>query len=988
MVSTSKFGRSLRRSKVRLLSTCAAASIGLVLAATPASAQQAGGVAGYLTNEAGAAAAGVTIEARGSVLPRPRTTTSAANGRYQFPLLPPGTYELTFTFPDGSVQTKTVVVELQQRAKVDVVWGETADTSMDFEEIVVEGTRSTLVQGNGALRNSIGSAMVEGVPVGQEYRDLQKLIPGVQYSEDTVRGPSAGGSGQDNAYQFDGVDVTLPLFGTLSAEPSSHDIASVSIVRGGAQAIGFNRSGGFQMNTISKRGTDEFHGEVKYQMQSGGMTAERKTTDGGTVYEEDKSWMVANLGGPLIKERLYFYTSYYRPEVERENGSNAYGEIPDYKSERDEFFGKLTFSPTDNILLDASYRTSDRNVEYDSIGDYEAASASAGSDAAQDIAIVEGSWIVDDESSMSFKYTNFQYDTASRPDTLFDINTGEGVALDITDLANQGYLNVPSPLDGEDAYNAFIQPFIDQYGYLDGGVATGGGGVGGYYQIDDIDFSRESFEIAYDRTFYVGETTHDIHVGFQTQSIEEDLARSSNGWGSISVPGGRVTASDGVTPVYFSARMSVTGDDSVESINSKAKMQSIEINDRIEMDDLVFNVGVMLSNDTYYGQGLREADSTVSGFEVAPGNRYKMYEIDWLDMIQPRFGVTWNYNETSSVYANFSRYYPSASSLARAASWDRNLRRTVDAYFDADGNFIEMTQVGSSSGKIFQDDMDPRKIDEFLVGWKGDVSDKLSLHGHVRHRRGRNFWEDTPNDARVTLNPPEGIPQELYVSNLDEIRAEIGGSSYVIAELDGAYTNYWEVSLEADYSADDYFLSASYVWSRYTGNFDQDNTTTSNDANTFIGSSFIADGAGRQLWDNREGVLRGDRTHVFKAYGYYNLPWNGRFGAFVLFQSGQPWEAWDVEVYRDLTSSTSDTSRYAEAAGSRRTDSHFQLDLNYTQDVKLFDGHYVQLRADLFNVFNTQTGYNIQNKVNSAGFGDPRTYYLPRRLQLAVSYRF
>ena len=44
----------------------------------------------------------------------------------------------------------------------------------------------------------------------QQYRDLLKLIPGVQFSQDTIRGPSAGGSGQDNVYQFDGVNVTLP----------------------------------------------------------------------------------------------------------------------------------------------------------------------------------------------------------------------------------------------------------------------------------------------------------------------------------------------------------------------------------------------------------------------------------------------------------------------------------------------------------------------------------------------------------------------------------------------------------------------------------------------------------------------------------------------------------------------------------------------------------------------------------------------------------
>ena len=121
------------------------------------------------------------------------------------------------------------------------------------DEVVVTGQIMNVDSGLASLKNTLNLDVLTGVPVGQEYRDLQKLIPGVQYSEDTVRGPSAGGSGQDNNYQFDGVDVSLPLFGTLSAEPSTHDIDQVSVVRGGATAIGFNRSGGFLINTISKR---------------------------------------------------------------------------------------------------------------------------------------------------------------------------------------------------------------------------------------------------------------------------------------------------------------------------------------------------------------------------------------------------------------------------------------------------------------------------------------------------------------------------------------------------------------------------------------------------------------------------------------------------------------------------------------------------------------------------------------------------------------
>jgi hypothetical protein len=156
----------------------------------------------------------------------------------------------------------------------------------------------------------------------------------------------------------------------------------------------------------------------------------------------------------------------------------------------------------------------------------------------------------------------------------------------------------------------------------------------------------------------------------------------------------------------------------------------------------------------------------------------------------------------------------------------------------------------------------------------------------------------------------------------------------------------------------------------------------------FIGSSFIGDGAGRQLWDFKDGDLRGDRPHLLKVYGYRQLPWNATAGGYFVFQSGQPWETWSYEPYRALTTSTSDTNRYAEPAGSRRTDSHWQIDLNYTQNFRLKGRLNLQLAADLFNVFDEQTGYNIQPAFHDSTYGTPRSYYDPRRLQVAARLQF
>ncbi len=963
---------------------------------TPLFAQQTGEIAGKVTNAAdGSALVGVTIEATSPVLPGSRTSTTAENGDFRLPLLPPGAYTLTFTLSDGTTRTRVTNVLLQQRTVVNLPVDLEADVAM-MEEVLVVGTSTIAPDTGGAsLAGAIGTDVFDALPVGQEYRDLIKLIPGVQYSQDAVRGPSAGGSGQDNVYQFDGVDVSLPQYGTLSAEPSTHDIDQVAIVRGGSKAIGFNRSGGFKVNTTSKRGTDEFHGQASYQREDSSLTAGRQNEV--QDFDEDKDWIIASLSGPIIKEKLYFYASYYRPTVTYANRDNAYGPVPDYKSTRDEYFGKLTWAPTDNLLFDASYRTSDREVTGSGVGAYETADGSSGSDNGLDIVIVEGSWIVNDNSSAYFKYTDYKNKSTSRPDLILSAQPSLGASLDTNNLDRMGHFQVPT-ISSDPVQAAWAQQLINRYGYSDGGSLQGGGLVGAATTFNVQDFFRESFEVGYDITLESGAVTHDLHVGYHQEETKEHLIRSSNGWGFIDSVGGLETASDG-TPIFYQAQFYQTslGEYGVPPIDTGSKSRNIELNDTITWEKFTFNVGIMFSEDKLYGQGLKKNSSNVSGYELAPGNRYLMKKVSFGDMIQPRLGITYDASDAVSLFANYARYYPSASSLPRAAAWDRNLHSLIEADFDIDGNMIEIEPRDSSSGKFFQEGIDPRHTDEYLVGVNWVVNDTLTTRSHFRYRAARDFWEDTWNWSRESYacssNPdlvgcmPVGwAPETPYIPELNDYRAEVGGSSYVIAQLDRSYTDYYEVSFEAEWQYEKFYLTGSYTWSQYQGNFDQDNSTTNNDANVFIGSSFIADGRGRQLWDFKDGTLKGDRTHLVKLYGFYDLDWNAQVGFYGLYQSGQPWETWDGGYY----GYSSDVYRYSEKAGSRRSGSHIQLDLNYVQNFYMGNnGRYnLQLRADLYNVFNNQTGYNINPVLDSAGYGKPRNYYNPRRLQLMAKFIF
>ena len=102
--------------------------------------------------------------------------------------------------------------------------------------------------------------------------------------------------------------------------------------------------------------------------------------------------------------------------------------------------------------------------------------------------------------------------------------------------------------------------------------------------------------------------------------------------------------------------------------------------------------------------------------------------------------------------------------------------------------------VGSSTGKLFVEDLTPRRIDEYLIGTARQFNSTWTGRAYWRYREGSHFWEDTNNNSREIFSPPADIPRLPYIGNLAQQLAQIGtggsGASYVIAELDGAYTRY------------------------------------------------------------------------------------------------------------------------------------------------------------------------------------------------------
>ncbi|WP_316415768.1 TonB-dependent receptor [Mesoterricola silvestris] len=983
----------------------------MVIVALPASAQQAGAIFGRVTAKDGKPLAGIHVDASGNVLPQGRLVVTNETGEYRLPFLPPGEYTLVFTHPNRATEKRKVVVALQQTTTLHVTLNEAA---MQSTVVEVVGQASMVDASSAELKTLIASDVLTAMPVGVGYRDMMKLIPGVAYTSQGTRDPNAGGSGQDNVHLMDGVNVNLPMYGTIGigGGTASYDIDQIAVTKGGASATDFNRSAGFTMNSISKSGTNVYTGELSYTAIPANLVA-RRPAGSTTSFETDSTYAVANVGGPIVKERLFFFASMYSPKDTRKNGSNLYGPVPELSTSHTEYFGKLTYSPTTNLLLHGSYRRA-KHTDYNvSVGSSSPASVANGAESTTTITTLEASWSITPNNFLNFKYTNFAIYQGDHPNTYASATAaldGSSV-LDVNNLATQGNLSIPTVAQA--GSNATLIALINRYGYAGTGTnATpagfvGGGSVGVYPSINTDNFFRRNYQLAWDGT-YGSTVSHEVHVGFQYWKEMEDLYRISNGWGSIAanfnnqkIP---TTALSGVGLVYaYVASPYQQGLGHAPQIHSELESQNFEVNDRIRWNAFTFNVGVLVSNDKLYGMGIRTDSTTAGGYALAPGQKYLEHEIKWADTLQPRLGVTWNYHKDDTIYANFARYVPSTSSLPRASSWARNLVGTINVYFDATGHMIGQGADAVSQGKLYVDGIKPRHTDEFMVGTTRDFGQGFTGRLYGRYRKSINFWEDTPNNSRVVYNAPSDVPHTLYIPDLATKLSNLGANggpmngntSAVIAQLDGAFTKFYEVCAETEWRRGDAYASFSYTWSHYYGNFDQDNTAngSANDLNLFIGSSNIADSAGTQIWDNKYGNLAGDQRHKIKLFGSYAFPWNGKLGVYAVYQTGMHWQKTDYKVYQALitatgSTSTSDTARYAEPAGSRVNPAHYQMDLSYTQTFWQSKTMGLSGTVDLFNVFNRQTVTAYNQSANGGLFASPQTYMPPRRTQFGLRFWF
>ena len=297
-----------------------------------------GGIAGEARDASSGVLPGVTVEATSpALIEKVRTVVTDGQGRYNIVDLRPGVYTVTFTLPGFSTF---------KREGVEITTGFTARVDGDLtvgalaETVTVSGASPVVDTQNVRAQTVVSRAILDSLPTAQNFAALGALTLGATTARDVggSGGDRAGamsvhGSRTDGIATFDGLNThSLLGAGARRLHPNQLAIAEMTVqTRGmGAEA----ETGGVAVNIVPKDGGNTFRGvaNVEYTGKklindnfSDDLIARGLRQSATPLYIYDSG---VGIGGPLKRDKLWFYTAPTRRGAQQELAGLYYSKTP------------------------------------------------------------------------------------------------------------------------------------------------------------------------------------------------------------------------------------------------------------------------------------------------------------------------------------------------------------------------------------------------------------------------------------------------------------------------------------------------------------------------------------------------------------------------------------------------------------------------------------------------------------------------------------
>jgi outer membrane receptor protein involved in Fe transport len=292
-------------------------ALALALPASAGAQETTGSINGRVVDTQGLGVPGVTVTVTGPQ--GARSFVTDAEGNFRGPYLTPGTYSVRAELQGfKSIEQKNINVSLGQTVDLNLrmeVGGLTETVEVTGGSPVVDTSRTT-------IGGTIDSDMLRNIPVGRRFSDTLYVVPGVSSSGAAGQAnPSvSGGSGLENTYVVDGVNITNGGYGALGSysivfgslgNGTPFDFIKESQVKTGGYEAEFGQSTGGVINVITKSGSNNYRGSVFAYARPGGLEGEwaNVQSENGTVNTTgmDVSDSGVEIGGPVLRDKLFFF---------------------------------------------------------------------------------------------------------------------------------------------------------------------------------------------------------------------------------------------------------------------------------------------------------------------------------------------------------------------------------------------------------------------------------------------------------------------------------------------------------------------------------------------------------------------------------------------------------------------------------------------------------------------------------------------------------
>lgn len=289
----------------------------LLLSTVPSSAQVAttGQVVGTVQDPSGAAVAGVSLRLENTATKVAQNTTSAADGGFVFPTVQPGTYNLTATIKgfDTALYSNLVVNAARTTNQpVNLTVGAVTQT------VEVTGAAAVLQTSENQVANTVEQKNLQDLPLaGRDTLSFALLSSGAQQGVTSRDSTFEGMPGAAINITLNGIANNAQRFKSGGTSfysfviPRLEQVQEVTVTTSnlGADATG---QGAMQIQYVSKQGSNALHGEAFWQHQNSALNANDWFNNANRIrrpvfIQNDQGGAI---GGPIIKNRLFFFFSY------------------------------------------------------------------------------------------------------------------------------------------------------------------------------------------------------------------------------------------------------------------------------------------------------------------------------------------------------------------------------------------------------------------------------------------------------------------------------------------------------------------------------------------------------------------------------------------------------------------------------------------------------------------------------------------------------